>query len=314
MPTLFLAAKRKVTNEKIRNSRAKEKYNGKWVIKGIDLTINEKECVALIGPNGAGKSTMINMIVQILTQDEGQITLDGESAKLVREKIGFLPQYPEFYGWMSATECLHFMGKLSNMEKTDLKARINEVLLLVGLEESANKKISTYSGGMRQRLGIAQAILHRPELLVLDEPVSALDPIGRREMMLLLDKLKKEITILFSTHILKDAEEICDRIAIIKNGELVADKTVVQLMEEESSPVFDVEFNGNSEAWQTLLLQNKYVEKIEKVGMVYQVYTTNQKAGSEAVLSSLLQIDGEFIRVENRHQSLEEIFMEKVGK
>ncbi|HAM1959123.1 TPA: ABC transporter ATP-binding protein [Listeria monocytogenes] len=292
----------------------KKKYNGKWVIKEIDLTINEKECVALIGPNGAGKSTMINMIVQILTQDEGQITLDGESAKLVREKIGFLPQYPEFYGWMSATECLHFMGKLSNMEKTDLKARINEVLLLVGLEESANKKISTYSGGMRQRLGIAQAILHRPELLVLDEPVSALDPIGRREMMLLLDKLKKEITILFSTHILKDAEEICDRIAIIKNGELVADKTVVQLMEEESSPVFDVEFNGNSEAWQTLLLQNKYVEKIEKVGMVYQVYTTNQKAGSEAVLSSLLQIDGEFIRVENRHQSLEEIFMEKVGK
>ncbi|EKZ1457124.1 ABC transporter ATP-binding protein [Listeria monocytogenes] len=292
----------------------KKKYNGKWVIKGIDLTINEKECVALIGPNGAGKSTMINMIVQILTQDEGQITLDGQNAKSVREKIGFLPQYPEFYGWMSATECLHFMGKLSNMEKTDLKTRIKEVLLLVGLEESANKKISTYSGGMRQRLGIAQSILHRPELLVLDEPVSALDPIGRREMMLLLDKLKKEITILFSTHILKDAEEICDRIAIIKNGELVTDKTVAQLMEEESSPVFDVEFSGDSEAWQTLLLQNEHVEKIEKVGMVYQVYTTNQKAGSEAILKSLLQIDGEFIRVENRHQSLEEIFMEKVGK
>ncbi|EBH4249002.1 ABC transporter ATP-binding protein [Listeria monocytogenes] len=292
----------------------KKNYNGKWVIKGIDLTINEKECVALIGPNGAGKSTMINMIVQILTQDEGQITLDGQNAKSVREKIGFLPQYPEFYGWMSATECLHFMGKLSNMEKTDLKTRIKEVLLLVGLEESANKKISTYSGGMRQRLGIAQAILHRPELLVLDEPVSALDPIGRREMMLLLDKLKKEITILFSTHILKDAEEICDRIAIIKNGELVTDKTVAQLMEEESSPVFDVEFSGDSEAWQTLLLQNEHVEKIEKVGMVYQVYTTNQKAGSEAILKSLLQIDGEFIRVENRHQSLEEIFMEKVGK
>lgn len=206
------------------------------------------------------------------------------------------------------------MGKLSNMEKTDLKTRIKEVLILVGLEESANKKISTYSGGMRQRLGIAQAILHRPELLVLDEPVSALDPIGRREMMLLLDKLKKEITILFSTHILKDAEEICDRIAIIKNGELVSDKTVVQLMEEESSPVFDVEFSGDSEAWQTLLLQNEHVEKIERVGMVYQVYTTNQKAGSEAILKSLLQIEGEFIRVENRHQSLEEIFMEKVGK
>ncbi|MDT0003731.1 ABC transporter ATP-binding protein [Listeria cossartiae subsp. cayugensis] len=292
----------------------KKKYNGKWVIKGIDLSINEKECVALIGPNGAGKSTMINMIVQILTQDEGQITLDGKDAKSVREKIGFLPQYPEFYGWMSATECLHFMGKLSNMEKKDLEARIQEVLLLVGLEASANKKISTYSGGMRQRLGIAQAILHRPELLVLDEPVSALDPIGRREMMLLLDKLKKEITILFSTHILKDAEEICDRIAIIKNGELVADNTVSQLIKEESSPVFDVELNGDSDTWQKELLQNNYVEKIEKVGTVYQVFTTNQKAGAEAILSSLLNIDGEFIRVENRHQSLEEIFMEKVGK
>ncbi|MBC2185616.1 ABC transporter ATP-binding protein [Listeria sp. FSL L7-0229] len=292
----------------------KKKYNGKWVIKGIDLSINEKECVALIGPNGAGKSTMINMIVQILTQDEGQITIDGKDAKSVREKIGFLPQYPEFYGWMSATECLHFMGKLSNMEKKDLEARIQEVLLLVGLEASANKKISTFSGGMRQRLGIAQAILHRPELLVLDEPVSALDPIGRREMMLLLDKLKKEITILFSTHILKDAEEICDRIAIIKDGELVADKTVAQLMEEESSPVFDVELNGDCDTWQKLLLQNNCVEKIEKVGTVYQVYTTDQKAGAEAILSSLLNIDGEFIRVENRHQSLEEIFMEKVGK
>ncbi|MBC2040115.1 ABC transporter ATP-binding protein [Listeria marthii] len=292
----------------------KKKYNGKWVIKGIDLSINEKECVALIGPNGAGKSTMINMIVQILTQDEGQITIDGIDAKSVREKIGFLPQYPEFYGWMSAAECLHFMGKLSNMEKKDLAARIQEVLLLVGLEASVNKKISTFSGGMRQRLGIAQAILHRPELLVLDEPVSALDPIGRREMMLLLDKLKTEITILFSTHILKDAEEICDRIAIIKNGELVADNTVAQLMKEESSPVFDVELNGDSDAWQKELLQNNYVEKIEKVGSVYQVYTTNQKAGAEAILSSLLNIDGEFIRVENRHQSLEEIFMEKVGK
>ncbi|MCD2249050.1 ABC transporter ATP-binding protein [Listeria marthii] len=292
----------------------KKKYNGKWVIKGIDLTIDEKECVALIGPNGAGKSTMINMIVQILAQDEGRITLDGQDAKSVREKIGFLPQYPEFYGWMSATECLHFMGKLSDMEKKDLEARIKEVLLLVGLEANANKKISTYSGGMRQRLGIAQAILHRPELLVLDEPVSALDPIGRREMMQLLEKLKKEITILFSTHILKDAEEICDRIAIIKNGELVADKTVAQLMKEESSPIFEVEFTGDSDAWQQTLLQNKCVEKIEKIGLVYQVHTTNQKAGAEAVLSSLLNIQGEFIRVENRHQSLEEIFMEKVGK
>ncbi|EAD5715670.1 TPA: ABC transporter ATP-binding protein [Listeria innocua] len=290
----------------------KKKYNGKWVIKGIDLTINNKECVALIGPNGAGKSTMINMIVQILAQDEGQIKLDGQEAKLVREKIGFLPQYPEFYGWMSALECLRFMGKLSNMKKQDLEERIKEVLLLVGLADSTNKKISTYSGGMRQRLGIAQAILHRPELLVLDEPVSALDPIGRREIIVLLEKLKSEMTILFSTHILKDAEEICDRIAIIKNGELVADKTVEQLMQEESSPVFDVEFIGDEEAWLALLNQNKDIEKIEKVGMVYQVYATNKKAGSEAILEALLKTKGELIRVENRHQSLEEIFMEKV--
>lgn len=165
---------------------------------------------------------------------------------------------------------------------------------------------------MRQRLGIAQAILHRPELLVLDEPVSALDPIGRREIIVLLEKLKSEMTILFSTHILKDAEEICDRIAIIKNGELVADKTVEQLMQEESSPVFDVEFIGDEEAWLALLNQNKDIEKIEKVGMVYQVYATNKKAGSEAILEALLKTKGELIRVENRHQSLEEIFMEKV--
>ncbi|MBC1776095.1 ABC transporter ATP-binding protein [Listeria seeligeri] len=300
--------------EKLKIQGLKKKYNGKLVIKGINLTINNKECVALIGPNGAGKTTIINMIVQILTPDEGQITLNGQDAKLVREKIGFLPQYPEFYGWMTAVECLRFMGKLSNMEKKDIETRIQEVLLLVGLADKAKKKISTYSGGMRQRLGIAQAILHRPALLILDEPVSALDPIGRREMIQLLENLKKEITILFSTHILKDAEEICDRIAIIKEGELVTDKTVTQLLQEESSSVFDVEFIGDSDAWQQILIQNEFIEKIEKIGTVYQVYSTDRKACSEAILKTLLQINGELIRVENRHQNLEEIFMEKVGK
>ncbi|MBC1733313.1 ABC transporter ATP-binding protein [Listeria seeligeri] len=300
--------------EKLKIQGLKKKYNGKLVIKGINLTINNKECVALIGPNGAGKTTIINMIVQILTPDEGQITLDEQDAKLVREKIGFLPQYPEFYGWMTAVECLRFMGKLSNMEKKDIETRIQEVLLLVGLVDKAKKKISTYSGGMRQRLGIAQAILHRPELLILDEPVSALDPIGRREIIQLLENLKKEITILFSTHILKDAEEICDRIAIIKEGELVTDKTVTQLLQEESSSVFDVEFIGDSDAWQQILIQNEFIEKIEKIGTVYQVYSTDRKACSEAILKTLLQINGELIRVENRHQNLEEIFMEKVGK
>ncbi|MBC1884432.1 ABC transporter ATP-binding protein [Listeria seeligeri] len=299
---------------KLKIQGLKKKYNGKIVIKGINLIINNKECVALIGPNGAGKTTIINMIVQILTPDEGQITLNGQDAKLVREKIGFLPQYPEFYGWMTAVECLRFMGKLSNMEKNDVETRIQEVLLLVGLADKAKKKISTYSGGMRQRLGIAQAILHRPELLILDEPVSALDPIGRREIIQLLENLKKEITILFSTHILKDAEEICDRIAIIKEGELVTDKTVTQLLQEESSSIFDVEFIGDSDAWQQILIQNEFIEKIEKIGTVYQVYSTDRKACSEAILKTLLQINGELIRVENRHQNLEEIFVEKVGK
>ncbi|MBC1933593.1 ABC transporter ATP-binding protein [Listeria seeligeri] len=299
---------------KLKIQGLKKKYNGKIVIKGINLTINNKECVALIGPNGAGKTTIINMIVQILTPDEGQITLNGQDAKLVREKIGFLPQYPEFYGWMTAVECLRFMGKLSNMEKKDIETRIQEVLLLVGLADKSKKKISTYSGGMRQRLGIAQAILHRPELLILDEPVSALDPIGRREIIQLLENLKKEITILFSTHILKDAEEICDRIAIIKEGELVTDKTITQLLQEESSSIFDVEFIGDSDAWQQILIQNEFIEKIEKIGTVYQVYSTDRKACSEAILKTLLQINGELIRVENRHQNLEEIFMEKVGK
>lgn len=299
---------------KLKIQGLKKKYNGKIVIKGINLTINNKECVALIGPNGAGKTTIINMIVQILTPDEGQITLNGQDAKLVREKIGFLPQYPELYGWMTAVECLRFMGKLSNMEKKDIETRIQEVLLLVGLADKAKKKISTYSGGMRQRLGIAQAILHRPELLILDEPVSALDPIGRREIIQLLENLKKEITILFSTHILKDAEEICDRIAIIKEGELVTDKTITQLLQEESSSIFDVEFIGDSDAWQQILIQNEFIEKIEKIGTVYQVYSTDRKACSEAILKTLLQINGELIRVENRHQNLEEIFVEKVGK
>src|SRR5699024_9202307 len=133
----------------------------------------------------------------------------------IRPYIGYLPQYPTFYGWMSGYEFLIYIGKLANMNKDDVNERAEELLALVGLSEAKNKKIRTYSGGMKQRLGIAQAIIHRPQILMLDEPVSSLDPIGRREVLELMEQLKQEMTIIFSTHILSDADEISDELLLL---------------------------------------------------------------------------------------------------
>ncbi len=199
----------------------------------LNLSIAEGEIVGLIGANGAGKTTTLKLLLGLLIPDAGQIDLVGRpsSSGEWRSEVGYLPEQPAFYEYLSGREFLTFVGDLFGLDSRVLSGRVSSLLERVGIAESANRPIRTYSKGMQQRLGLAQALLNEPKLLLLDEPMSGLDPIGRRFVRDLLLELKAQgRSILFSTHIIPDAEFVCDRIALIRAGQLTALGTVDDLL------------------------------------------------------------------------------------
>jgi ABC-2 type transport system ATP-binding protein len=199
----------------------------------LDLSIGEGEIVGLIGANGAGKTTTLKLLLGLLVPDAGRIELVGTPSGRGewRASVGYLPEQPAFYEYLSGREFLMFVGDLFGLAPKLLSERVASLLERVGIAESANRPIRTYSKGMQQRLGIAQALLNDPKLLLLDEPMSGLDPIGRRFVRDLLLELRAQgRSILFSTHIIPDAEFVCDRIALMRVGQLTAVGTVDDLL------------------------------------------------------------------------------------
>ena len=188
----------------------KKAFGSSEVIKGIDLSVTEGKIFGFIGQNGAGKTTTMKMILGLLEKDQGEIYVCGEPVKYGETRtnryIGYLPDVPEFYSYMTPMEYLSLCGEITGMEKEKIKKRSEELLSLVGLPIS-KKRIGTFSRGMKQRLGIAQALLNEPKLLICDEPTSALDPMGRMEILRILQSVKGKTTVIFSTHILSDVEE-----------------------------------------------------------------------------------------------------------
>lgn len=216
---------------------------------------------------------------------------------------------------MTATDALQFMGKLSGMDKVALAERIPEVLAQVGLEATPKQKIATFSGGMRQRLGIAQAILHRPALLIMDEPVSALDPIGRREIIQLIQSLKGETTLLFSTHILADVEEVCERVCIIREGEIVADDRIVSLVQANAAPVFVLRGEVETSEFERLIAIETVISRVEqKQGALYLYYQEDADAAREAILRVLTATGMAWTSVSQDEETLEDVFLRMVGK
>lgn len=195
--------------------------NDKKILENVSFNIEEGECIGLLGPNGAGKTTLIKCMTGIMHHESGEIKYKGKNISDFKNEIGYLSQHTDFKSWMTCEESLKFFGSLSGLSKSFLHKHINNLLEKVGLEGKNKYKIEELSGGMKQRLGIAQAILHRPKFLLLDEPVSSLDPVGRNEIKKLIKSLKEYTTVLISTHILDDASEFCDRYIIIKNGKVI---------------------------------------------------------------------------------------------
>ena len=220
-------------------------FGDKKAVDNISFSVPENCVFGFIGANGAGKTTTMKMVLGLLEADAGEITVCGErvtfGANKTNRYIGYLPDVPEYYGYMRPKQYLTLCGEIVGMERGKLKSRIDELLHLVGMDK-ANRKIAGFSRGMRQRLGMAQALLSEPKLLICDEPTSALDPIGRREILDILHQIKGRTTVIFSTHILSDIERICDRVAVINAGKITMENSMDELRVPHKARAITLEF------------------------------------------------------------------------
>lgn len=214
-----------------------KRFGRKEVLRGLDLSVPEHSIYGFIGRNGAGKTTAMKAVLGLLKPDSGTICVMGEPVRFgqtgTNRYIGYLPDVPEFYSYMTPYEYLKFCGDVCGMDRADCLRRGRELLELVGLGQETGR-IKGFSRGMKQRLGIAQALLNRPRLLICDEPTSALDPAGRKEILDILLAAKEQTTVLFSTHILADVERICTEAAFLHGGEIVLQGTISELKSRRS--------------------------------------------------------------------------------
>lgn len=299
----------------IRVEGLKKSFNGLNVVKGLDFELNKGKCIALLGANGAGKTTTLRMLSGLLKPTAGTVTLGGkETVKDIRSFIGYLPQHPVFYEWMTGSEFLQYVGKLAGLSAKEAKERTNELLELVGIADAKNRRVGKYSGGMKQRLGIAQAIIHSPELIMLDEPVSALDPFGRREVLELLGKLKQETTVLFSTHILNDAEEVCDEILFLHDGLIVEAGTMDELREKHQQMKIDLVFREKTSEYISAFKNQDLIESVLMDGNKASVFVQDLDKAKTAFLNDVSVNNWPLVKFEISKMSLEDVFMKVVQK
>ncbi len=288
------------------------------VIKDLSFSVPEHTVFGFIGKNGAGKTTTMKMILGFLEPSAGEIYVCGEKVAYgntrTNRSIGYLPDVPEFYGYMSPKEYLRLCGEITGLTKEQITSRSAELLRLVGLD-NANRRIRGFSRGMKQRLGIAQALLNEPKLLICDEPTSALDPIGRKEILDILSVARERTTIVFSTHILSDVERVCDSIGVLNEGRLVLQGTVQEIKNERRKDAIRIEVDSEKAA---RLLSDKIaslpfvLEAATEENSIEVQLTKAEKYGKE-LLALIVGEDIAVLRYEILEPSLEHVFFEVVG-
>jgi len=276
------------------------------VIEGLNLSVPDGSIFGFVGINGSGKTTTMKMILGLLEADSGEITVCGERAqygKTVRS-IGYMPDVPEFYSYMKPLEYLMLCGEIAGMPRSKINARSTELLELVGLR--VNRKIGGFSRGMRQRLGIAQALLNEPKLLICDEPTSALDPMGRKEILEILAALKGQTTVIFSTHILSDVERICDRVAFLHNGK-VALSGLLSDIKKQRSDAYGLEFANSDEA---ASFANSFRTAEQDDVILSENSLTIKNSDGTHIIALLAKANIVPIKFELLEPSLEDVFLE----
>ncbi len=279
-----------------------------FAVSGLSLEVNRGEVFGLLGPNGAGKTTTLKMMLGLLRPSAGEVTLLGgpPSNPASRARVGYLPENPYFYDYLTAGEFLDFYGRLQGLKGESRRRRTGTAMKLVGLEGRERTALRKFSKGMIQRVALAQAIQHDPEVIILDEPMSGLDPIGRREVRDLILSLKASgRTIFFSSHILQDAEMVCDRVAIIKDGKL---RSVGRLedMVTEGARWFEVTVRGR-------LPESKEFQPLSASGeeSLIRVENVDELA---ALLSAIHGSGGQVLSIWPRRETLEDMFLREIGR
>ncbi|HGA2093861.1 TPA: ABC transporter ATP-binding protein [Streptococcus agalactiae] len=283
------------------------------IINGLSISIPENTLFGFLGKNGAGKTTTMKMILGFLKKDEGSIEVFGEEVSFGQSKtnrfIGYLPDVPEFYGYMTAEEYLNLCGSITGLSKNEIKNKGEELLELVGLRD-VNKRISGYSRGMKQRLGIAQALLNSPKLLICDEPTSALDPLGRKEILDIILKIKDSTTVIFSTHILSDVEAICDHVVVLDKGKNVLEGSIDELKNIKRNNTIKIRFKSNEEL-KVFKSLDKFSNLVmnEKGGTLYLTDEDNQLKDLD-ILYELYKLNIFPLEIKIEEPTLENIFLE----
>jgi len=287
------------------------------VIDDLSFTVPEHAVFGFLGQNGAGKTTTMKMILGLMKPTSGSITVCGEPVCYGQTKsnqyIGYLPDVPEFYGYMKPFEYLKLCGEITGLSAMEIKKKSEELLTLVGLDK-ANKKIGGFSRGMKQRLGIAQALLNEPKLLVCDEPTSALDPIGRKEILDILCQVKGKTTVVFSTHILSDVERICDRIAILHNGKLALNGMLPFIKEQHKQNGLLIEFASQVDLQQFAASPEvaSFITNATKTDTSLVIHTHKIEKTESVVIETLAKKQLLPLKIEVLEPTLESLFMEVV--
>ena len=289
-----------------------KRFGDKEVLRGLDLSVPEHSIYGFIGKNGSGKTTTMKTVLGLLRADSGEIIVNGEKVVYgqtdTNRYIGYLPDVPEFYSFMTAKEYLRFCGEITGMSRADIEERTRELLTLVGLADETHR-IKGFSRGMKQRLGIAQALLSRPKLLVCDEPTSALDPVGRKEILDILLAIKDQTTVLFSTHILSDVERICTDVAFLKDGVVNIGGKLSDIKTRYRSNEYMIETENDSD---TVILRNAFPEAKE-IDRNKVTFSENKYSASE-ILGFVADHRISLLKVERLEPSLEDLFMEVTEK
>ncbi len=293
-------------------------YGAQRALNNISFTVNEGEILGFLGPNGAGKSTTFKISTGLVPPTEGSVLVAGfsvtEQPLAVKKLIGYLPEHNPLYLDMFVHEYLQFMGSLHGLSGSQLKMKVGEMVEKCGLVREQNKKIETLSKGYRQRVGLAQALLHDPKVLLLDEPTSGLDPNQLVEIRKLIKEVSHNKTVIFSTHIMQEVEALCERVVIINKGEIVTDALLKDLLTKKDSNVCTVEFEGEvEESLLTTIEGINHVRRISKPGEHTIKFSIESKPGID-VRSALFRIAADknlsLLSLKQEQQNLEHIFQE----
>lgn len=306
----------------IRTKGLGKSYGEVRAVRDLDLEVPPHSIFGFLGPNGAGKTTTMKMLLGLASPTEGSGSIFGldivRDSVALRQRVGYLAQEPRFYDHMSARETLRFvLGLFEDVSRSERERRIGESLELVGLEGKGDRPVRGFSGGERQRLGIAQACIHDPDLLILDEPAASLDPMGRRDVLGILQRLQERATVVYSTHILDDVERVSDRVAILRDGELVAQAPIEELRFDDGGVHYVVVSSGVGDEVRGELEREPWVQDIEVSeadgAVSWRVTVTDEEAAERDLLRRVLKEPAARIHEFRRSSvALEDAFVELV--